>query len=419
MNKGKNPFDVRVVITGLGTINPIGNSVREFWDNLRKGKSGVRRISTVDVADYHVKIAGEIDLPDVTPYGVTAKSLRRYDRYIILSQVAAWQAFHDAALDPQVSPGRYGVIIGTGDGGSTAHEVNAEKIHRGGLRSASPLYLVNCIPNTASGYVALLQGMQGVNFSISSACATGNHALGVAAQLIRMGMADAVLAGGTEACINKLGVASFGNIMALSERSDTPETASRPFDAGRDGFVLSEGSGVLCLEELEHARKRGARIYAELAGTGFSCDAHDLVAPHPEARGATMAMQTALADAGLSADRIDLLNAHATSTTIGDLSECRAIHNVFGDRATSIMVQATKSMTGHCIAGAGGIEAIAGIMAIAEGVVHPTINQFEPDPQIHLNIVVEPREAKVRHVLSNSFGFAGQNAAIVLSEFTG
>lgn len=419
MSKGTNPFDVRVVVTGMGTVNPIGNTVREFWDNLVQGKSGVRRITTVDVSDYHVQIAGELDLPDLTPYGLTPKSLRRYDRYIILSHVAATQALRDAALDPQHAPHRYGVIIGTGDGGSTSHDVNTEKLHRSGLRATSPLYLINAIPNTAPGFVAMHHNLQGVNFCVSSACATGNHAIGVAAQLIRMGMADAILAGGTEAPINKLGMCCFGNIMALSERNDSPQTASRPFDLGRDGFVLSEGSGVLCLEELEHARRRGARIYAELAGTGFSCDAYDLVAPHPEARGATLAMKSALEDAKLSSDDIDLLNAHATSTPIGDLSECRAVHHVFGHRATSVAVHATKSMTGHCIAGAGGIEAIASIMAIAEGVVHPTTNQFQRDPQVDLNIVVEPRKAKVRHVLSNSFGFAGQNAAIVLSAFEG
>ena len=419
MSKGRNPLDVRVVVTGLGTINPIGNSVREFWDNLKAGKSGVRLISTVDVQNYHVRIAGEIDIPDVTPFGLTPKSVRRYDRYIILSHIAATQALKDSGLDPQAAPHRYGVIIGSGDGGSTAHDIQGEKIHRSGLRAASPLYLVNTIPNTATGYVAIMYNLQGVNFAVSSACATGNHALGIAAQLIRMGMADAILAGGTEACINRLGMACFGNIMALSERNDSPETASRPFDIGRDGFVLSEGSGVLCLEELEHAKKRGARIYAELTGTGFSCDAYDLVTPHPEARGATMAMQSALAEAEIPASKIDLLNAHATSTTIGDLSECRGIHNVFGDHATKMMVHATKSMTGHCIAAASAVEAIAAIMAFAEGVVHPTTNQFERDPQIDLNVVTEPTEVRVNHILSNSFGFAGQNAAIILSRFAG
>jgi 3-oxoacyl-[acyl-carrier-protein] synthase II len=419
MSKGKNPHDVRVVITGLGTVNPIGNTVREFWDNLRIGKSGVRRITMVDVDNYHVKIAGELDLPDVAPYGLTAKSIRRYDRYIILSHIAATQAIRDAALDPGAAPERYGVIIGSGDGGSTTHEVNTEKMHRIGLGATSPLYLVNAIPNTAPGFVAMHHNLQGLNFSLSSACATGNHAIGLAGQLIRMGMADAILAGGTEAPINMLGMCTFGNIGALSERNDSPETASRPFDKDRDGFVLSEGSAVLCVEELEHARRRGARIYAELTGIGFSCDAYDLVAPHPEARGATQAMRSALAEARLSPDDIDLLNAHATSTPIGDLSECRAVHRVFGDRATSVMVQATKSMTGHCIAAASAIEAVASLMAIVEGVVHPTTNQFERDPQIDLNVVVEPRQAKVRHMLSDSFGFAGQNAAIILSAFEG
>jgi 3-oxoacyl-[acyl-carrier-protein] synthase II len=419
MSTARDPRDVRVVVTGLGTINPIGNTVREFWDNLKAGKSGARRTTMVNVEGYHVQIAGEVDIPDVSAYGLTPKSLKRYDRYIILTHIAATQALKDSGLDPSAAPHRYGVLMGSGDGGSTAHDVNSGKLHRSGLRASSPLYLVNCIPNTGSGFVAMHHNLQGPNFCLASACATGNHSLGVAAQLIRMGMADAILAGGAEAPINLLGMAAFGNIMALSERNDSPQTASRPFDVSRDGFVLSEGAGALCLEELDHARRRGARIYAELTGTGFSCDAHDLVAPHPEARGAVIAMNTALADARLSPEDVDLLNAHATSTPIGDLSECRAVHGVFGSRATTVKVHATKSMTGHCIAAAGAVEAIASIMAFTEGVIHPTINQFERDPAIDLNVVTEPLEMPVRHVLSNSFGFAGQNAAIVLSRFLG
>ena len=419
MTKGTNPHDVRVVVTGLGTINPIGNTVREFWDNLKAGKSGVRRITSVDVGEYHIKIAGEVDLPDLAPYGITSKTLRRYDRYIILGHIAATQAFRDSGLDPQKAPHRYGAIIGSGDGGVTAHETATAKIHGTGLRAAGPLSLINAIPNTASGYVGMVHNLQGVNFALSSACATGNHCIGIAAQMIRMGAAEAILAGGTECALNKLGIAAFGNIMALSERNDSPETASRPFDAGRDGFVLSEGAGVLMLEELGHAKARGARIYAEVAGSGFSCDAYDMVAPHPEARGATLAMRSALAEARLSPDDIDLVNAHATSTPIGDLSETRAVHHVFGDRATKVRVHATKSMTGHCIAGSAAMEAIASILAIEESVIHPTINQFQRDPAIDLNVVVEPTNTPVRRVLSNSFGFAGQNAAVILTRFEG
>jgi 3-oxoacyl-[acyl-carrier-protein] synthase II len=419
MVNGRNPHDVRVVITGIGTINPIGNTVEQFWDSLRHGRQGVRRIALMDVQEYHVKIAGEIDLPDVAEYGLTPKSLRRYDRYVLFGYIAATQALRDSGLDPSAAPHRYGAVIGSGDGGVAAHEANAQRIPRTGMRSVSPLYLINAIPNTASGYVAMMHNLQGVNFAISSACATGNHSIGIAAQLIRMGAADAILAGGAEAALNRLGLAAFGNIMALSERNDSPETASRPFDAERDGFVLSEGAGVLCLEELDHARKRGAHIYAEIKGAGFSCDAYDLVAPHPEARGGTLAMNAALADARLGADDIDLVNAHATSTPVGDLSEARAVHAVFGGRANKIMVHATKSMTGHCIAGSGAIEAIASILAIEESLVHPTINQFQRDEQIDLNVVKELRETPIRNVLSNSFGFAGQNAALVLSKFSG
>ena len=407
-----------MVVTGLGTINPIGNTVPEFWENLASGRPGVRTITLLDVGDFPVRIAGEIDLPDLEPWGLSRKLVRRYDRYMVLSAAAAAQALEDSGLDVERAPHRYGAIIGTGDGGVTSHDVNTEKIHKSGMRAAAPLYLINAVPNMGSGFVAKLHNLQGPNFALSSACATGNHALGLAARLIQAGMADAILAGGAEAPINHLGLAAFGNIMALSERNDSPQTASRPFDRGRDGFVLSEGAAVLCLEELEHAASRGAQIYAELTGIGFSCDAYDMVAPHPEARGSVAAIADALRDAGIGPQEVDLVNAHATSTQIGDLAECVAMHRVFGDLASTVPVQATKSMIGHTIAGAAAIEAVAALLAIHRGVVHPTINLFEQDPQIDLNVITETREQPVRHVLSNSFGFAGQNAVLVLSSFT-
>jgi len=260
--------------------------------------------------------------------------------------------------------------------------------------------------------------LQGPCFSVNSACATGNHALGVAASLIKMGMADAIFTGGAEAPIFPSGMAAFGNIMALSERNDSPETASRPFDKDRDGFVLSEGAGVLCLEELEHARRRGARIYAELSGYGFSSDAFDLVAPHPDSRGSAQAMTSALESAKLNVDQIDLINCHAASTLLGDLAESKAINSVFKDHAPGVPAHSTKSMTGHPLGAASAVEAIASILAIKEGVIHPTINQFEQDPRIMLNVVRnQPRDARVNHILSNGFGFGGENAAIALSRF--
>jgi len=415
----RNPSEVRVVITGMGTINPIGNSVAEFWENLVKGKSGVRRITSFPINGFSVQIAGEIDLPDVSPYFRNRKMARRLDRFVVLSQIAGDQAIRDSGLDVEKSPDRYGVIIGTGEGGAGTRYFNTKKIVEEGMQATSPFFVL-CIPSTASGFFAMEWNLQGPCFSVNSACATGNHAFGVAASLIRMGMADAIFTGGSEAVINPTGLAAFGNIMALSERNDSPETASRPFDKGRDGFVLSEGAGVLCLEELEHAKRRGATIYAELSGYGFTSDAHDLVAPHPKSRGSARAIQNALESAHLNTDQVDLINCHAASTTLGDLAESNAISAVFKERAAKIPVHSTKSMTGHPLGAASAVEAIAVILAIQRGVIHPTINQFEQDPRISLNVVRNhPREGRVDHVISNGFGFGGQNAAVTLSRFTG
>ena len=415
----RNPSEVRVVITGMGTINPIGSSVAEFWENLVKGKSGVRRITSFPINGFSVQIAGEIDLPDVSPYFRNRKMARRLDRFVVLSQIAGDQAIRDSGLDVEKSPDRYGVIIGTGEGGAGTRYFNTKKIVEEGMQATSPFFVL-CIPSTASGFFAMEWNLQGPCFSVNSACATGNHAFGVAASLIRMGMADAIFTGGSEAVINPTGLAAFGNIMALSERNDSPETASRPFDKGRDGFVLSEGAGVLCLEELEHAKRRGATIYAELTGYGFTSDAHDLVAPHPKSRGSARAIQNALESAHLNTDQVDLINCHAASTALGDLAESNAISAVFKERAAKIPVHSTKSMTGHPLGAASAVEAIAVILAIQRGVIHPTINQFEQDPRISLNVVRNhPREGRVDHVISNGFGFGGQNAAVTLSRFTG
>jgi 3-oxoacyl-[acyl-carrier-protein] synthase II len=413
----RNPSDVRVVITGMGTINPIGTSVAEFWENLIKGKSGVRRITSFPLNNYSVQIAGEVDLPDLGPYFKNRKMARRLDRFVVLAHIAGAQAMRDSGLDVEKAPHRYGAIIGTGEGGAATRWINTKKIVEDGMAAASPFFAM-CIPNTASGFFAMEWNLQGPCFSVNSACATGNHALGVSAALIRMGMADAIFTGGSEAVINPTGLAAFGNIMALSERNDSPETASRPFDKDRDGFVLSEGAGVLCLEELEHAKRRGAKIYAELTGYGFTSDAYDLVAPHPTSRGSARAMQDALDAAHLRPDQIDLVNCHAASTPLGDFAESRAISTVFKDLAPKVPSHSTKSMTGHPLGAASALEAIAVILALQRGVIHPTINQFEQDPLIDLNVVREPMEARVNHVVSNGFGFGGQNAAITLSRCT-
>ncbi len=415
-----NPHDVRVVITGLGTINPIGATVEEFWDNLAAGKSGVRHVRNVEVGDYPIRIAGEIDLPDVSEYFTEKKMAKRLDRYIILGYVAGTQALRDSGIDVEKAPERYGSVIGTGDGGVETNLINVEKIVTKGMQAASPFYIINSIPNTGSGFFAQSWNLQGPSFSVNSACATANHAIGTAMMLIKMGMADAIFAGGAEAPVNKSGLCAFGNIFALSERNDSPQTASRPFDRDRDGFVLSEGAGVVCVEELEHAKRRGAHIYCELTGFGFTCDAHDLVAPHPGARGASAAMRIALETAGVAPESVDLINAHATSTPLGDPAEYRAARIVFGDYADEVAVHSTKSMTGHTLGATGGIEAVATIMAFERGIVHESINVINQDPEIKFSLVTGgPREMKVDHAVSNGFGFGGQNSAIVLSRFSG
>jgi 3-oxoacyl-[acyl-carrier-protein] synthase II len=412
--------ETRVVITGMGTINPLANTVNEFWDNLIEGKSGIRLVKQTDLSDFSVQIGGEVDYPDLSEY-FQKKMLRRLDRFIIFGHVAATRAFKDAGLEPvdiEKAPHLYGAIIGTGDAGSGLHYRMFQQIQEVGMDHASPFYVIGVIPNMPPAYFSKENNFQGPNFSVNSACATSNHAIGTAASMIKMGLAEVMLAGGTEAVLNVAGFSGFGVIRALSTRNDSPETASRPFDKDRDGFVMGEGAGIICLEELEHAKNRDARIYAELKGFGFSCDAHDLVAPQSEGRGAVIAMNSALERAALNKESIDLINAHGTSTMLGDIAESKAINEVFGDYTSSIIVHSTKSMIGHLIGAAGGVEAIASILAIEKGVIHPSVNIFNQDPQINLNIAADgPIEKKVRHILSNSFGFGGQNASIILSEF--
>ena len=408
-----------MVITGIGTINPIGNSVEEFWHNLVIGKSGIREVQNLELGDFPVRIGGEIDLPDVSEY-IPKKMVRRLGRFITLGQIAAVQAFRDSGLDEKEvarEAHRIGAIIGVADGGNDLDFKTSIGIHTHSMEFISPFYIVGAIPNTPAAYFAKTYGLLGPNYSVNSACASSNHAIGTAAMTIKMGFADIIFSGGTEGLLTIPAFAGFNVISATSRRNDDPAHASRPFDKDRDGFVLGEGAGILCLEELEHARKRGANIYAEVTGMGFSCDAYDLVAPHPEGVGAQIAMKNAIEDANIDPSEVDLINAHGTSTTLGDLAESRAINKTFGNELSKkIPVHSTKSMIGHSIGAAGGIEVLAAILAIHKGVIHPSINLFEKDAEINLNIVAnQAREQKVDHVLSNSFGFGGQTSALVIS----
>lgn len=417
-NMGSNFSARRVVITGIGTINPLGNNVRDFWENLSIGKSGIRKISSFDTGDYDIQIAGEIDLPDLTPYFSSKKMARRLDRYSLLSQVAGMQALKDSGLKVEKDPTRYGSLIGTGVGGLQSHFTNSERVVTKGMHATSPFYVIATIPSTGSAYFAQEAGLQGPSFSLNSACSSGNHSFGTSMMMIKSGMANVMFTGGSEAIISRLGISAFGNIGALSNRNDSPETASRPFDKDRDGFVIGEGAGVLCFEELEHAKARGAKIYAEVTGYGFSCDAHDLVAPHPEGDGAVRAIEMAIKEAEINPEDIDLINCHGTSTPLGDQIESIAINRVFKDRGTKVPVHSTKSMTGHLIGGASAVEAVADMRVFVDGTVHMTANVFDQDRKIKLNVVKKTyKDESINHILSNSFGFGGQNAAIIFSRY--
>ena len=410
--------DQRIVITGIGAVTPIGQNVRAYWSALEAGVSGGRTARNSDLEDFHVQIAAEIDMPDdLSEYFPSRKAIRRLDRYIKYGYMAGHQAYVDAGLDDVRVRERIGALIGTGAGGLDSHEENIPRINERGLSGASPFYIVNAIPNTATAYLTMQKNLLGPSFSLNSACATSNHAMGVGASLIRSGLADVMIVGGSEAVANKTSIAAFGVIMALSSRNDEPERASRPFDRDRDGFVMGEGAGVLVLERLSHARARGANIYAELSGFGFTSDAYDMVAPHPDGEGAARCIRAAMNSAGVSPDELGLINCHGTSTQIGDRIESTAINSALGnERAASVPAHSTKSMTGHLIGAAGAVEAIAAIAVFRSGIIHATINLEERDPEINLNVSAENRDGRdVRHVLSNAFGFGGQNASVVLS----
>ncbi|MCM3196511.1 beta-ketoacyl-ACP synthase II [Priestia megaterium] len=408
----------RVVITGMGVVSPIGNSIRTFWNNLIKGESGISSIDTFDTTDYKAKIAGIVrDFDGGEILG--KKEARRLDRFSQFALAAAEQAWADAKLDLNyIDPERLGVYVGSGIGGIETLIENIDALRQKGPRRVSPTLVPGMISNAAAAQISIKWNAMGPSMSPVSACAIGNTAIGEAFRLIRSGEVDAVFAGGTEAAITDLSVASFGNATALSTRNDDPTQASRPFDEDRDGFIMSEGAGILILESLSHALRRGAKIHAEVIGYGASSDAHHMVATHPEGKGAYLAMKAALKNANISLEEIDVISAHATSTKVGDISETKAIKELFGQQAYQIPITANKSMVGHMLGAAGGVEAIALAMSLKEGIVPPTINLENPDPLCDLDYVPGiAREVKINTGLSNSFGFGGHNAAIVLKKY--
>ncbi len=403
----------RVVITGIGVISPVGIGKQDFWESLSAGRSGVAPITHFDTEEYRVRIAAEVSGFEPTDF-IDRKNARRMDRFAQFSVAAARMAAEDAGIDPGADPERTGAIIASGIGGVDTFAKETRVLLERGPGRVSPLFIPMEIANMASAQVSIQLGLQGPTTTICTACTAGNHAIGEALEVIRRGAADTMFAGGSEASITPVGIAAFAAMRALSERNDEPERASRPFDRDRDGFVMGEGSAVLVLETLEQAEARGAHVYAELAGYGATSDAHHISAPEPSGRAAARAMTLAFADAGVEAGEVDYINAHGTSTPLGDEIETRVIRNALGEHAEAVAVSSTKSMTGHCLGAAGAIEAAASLLAMEHGVGPPTINLDNPGPGCDLDYVPHrSREQRVRVAASNAFGFGGHNATLV------
>lgn len=408
----------RVVVTGIGLVTPIGLDRKSTWDSLLEGKSGIDYISLFDAEGYESRIAGEVNEFDATA-ALGRKEAKRLDRFAQFACVAALEALEHANLNMEKEDAdRVGVLIGSGVGGiitiTDQHKILLQK----GPKRVSPFLVPMMLGDMASGQVSMMIGAKGPNFSTVSACATGADSIGEALEMIRRGRADVVIAGGTEAAVCEIGVAGFNSCMALSTRNEDPQGASRPFDSGRDGFVLGEGAGLIVLESLKHAEQRGANILAELSGYGASSDAHHVTQPHPEGEGAARAMKWAIEDAGIAPDKVDYINAHGTSTPLNDKYETIAMKRMYGDHAYKLTISSTKSMTGHLLGAAGGIEAAFTVLAIKDGVVPPTINLDDPDPDCDLNYV--PNNAikqTVNVAMSNSLGFGGHNASLVFKRF--
>ena len=405
----------RVVVTGLGAVTPAGNDVAESWSNILAGRSGIRTIDAFDVSGYASRIGGAIRGLDLGRY-LPPRDARRMDPFIHYGLVASIQAVEDSGLEvTEANAERIGACIGSGIGGLPGIEKGFEALLNGGPRKVSPFFVPSNIINMVAGNLSIRYGIKGPTYSIVTACSTGAHCIGEAARMIERGDADCMVAGGSEMATSPTGLAGFASARALSTRNDDPEGASRPWDEGRDGFVLSDGAGVVVLESLEHARARGARIYAEMAGFGMSSDAYHITLPPEDGEGARRCMRLALADAGIAPGEIDYINAHGTSTPAGDVIETRAVKDVFGDHAKKLAISSTKSMIGHTLGAAGGIEAIFCVLAIRDGIAPPTINLENPSPDCDLDYVPNTaREMKIDVTLTNSFGFGGTNGSLVL-----
>ena len=414
--------DRKVVITGMGVVSPVGNDLETFWKSLTSGITGIRHIQHFDVSNYDCQIGGEVRDFDPKPFFNNPKDIRRTDRFAQMALAAAKMAMQDAGMDMErVNRDRFGVNVSSGIGGLKTLEDQHTTLLTKGPSRVSAFTIPMLISNMASGLISMEFGLKGPNLCIVTACATSNNAIGESWRIIKFGDADIFLAGGAEAAIIPIGLAGFAAMKALSTRNDEPERASRPFDRDRDGFVMGEGAGIMVVEELEHAKARGAKIYCELAGYGLSADAYHMTAPEPDGEGAARAMQLALDHAGITPEQVDYVNAHATSTGLGDICETRAIKTVFGDYAKKgLSISSTKSMTGHLLGGAGAIEMAACALAMRDSVIPPTINLENPDPECDLDYTPNvAKEKSVRVALNNSFGFGGHNATLVAKEFTG
>jgi 3-oxoacyl-[acyl-carrier-protein] synthase II len=406
----------RVVVTGLGVVTSLGRSVETFWDRVVRGESGVGPISLFDVSGYRVQFGGQVPWEPEKEDIAGLKELKRLDRFTQFAIASAKDAVADSGIDfSREEPFRCGVVIGSGIGGLWEFEVQEERLLHKGIDKVSPFTIPKLMVNSASGHVSSLYGIKGPNFAVATACASAANSIGSALRAIQYGDADVMVTGGSEAALTPIGLAGFQNMRALSFRGDAPQRASRPFDAERDGFVLSEGAGVVVLEELEHARSRGARIYCELMGYGASGDAGHITQPDDEGRGAAQAMASALRDAAINPEAVRYINAHGTSTPLGDKAETAAVKKVFGDHARKLSISSTKSQLGHTLGASGGIELVVCALTVSRGVISPTINLENPDPDCDLDYTpLVARETRVDVAMSNSFGFGGHNASLVM-----